>query len=204
MIDDVRDVPIVLGENGLLTYASIKTKILSALYSASEFPQLALYLDALVTRNETAIIQYLTTIGSATASTDPFPDYSPATTKENVWGIRCSDEFYRTNRLTDVPPVVEDFHSESRIIGDITCSTAALACAQWPFEAKERPPLPFEKIRTAHPMLFISNMYDPVTSMAGGRNASASFPGSRQLINEGHGVSTFRSASSGPSLGQDS
>lgn len=64
-----------------------------------------------------------------------------------------------------------------------------MACAQWPFEAEERWTQGFNDMETRHPIMFLNNMYDPVTSLGAAKNASASFVGSSLLINEGLGVS---------------
>lgn len=147
LFDEAKYQPIVLGALGIQSYALIKSMVLGSLYDPSTFPTLALYLDSVLTRNETEYGLYLASLIAGTASPKPFPDYSPAPTKENVWGIRCSDEALRAN-LTEMTPLIEDFHKESRVIGDITWTTSTLACAQWPFEAKERYTGGFEDIQT--------------------------------------------------------
>lgn len=189
LIDEAKYQPVSMGVLGPQTYSTIRTNIAAAMYDPSGFPSLALYLNAVLTRNETQLLAYLTRLASTTSSKKPFPDYSPSSTKENQWGIHCSDELLRHDNLTAIIPLIEDFHAESKISGDITWTTLAMGCAQWPWQAKERWTAGFHDIDTHHPILFLANMYDPVTSVNGARNASASFPGSGLLINDGHGVS---------------
>ena len=108
---------------------------------------------------------------------------------ENTWGIRCSDEGLRSNNLTKMSPLVEDFHTESMLIGDVTWTTSMLVCAQCQLHAKERLRAhQFHGIQTKNSMLVIPNRYDPVTPVNAARNASAASPGSPIVVNEGHGV----------------
>lgn len=128
----------MFGPYGVIPYATIKSNILGSLYARSGFESLASFLNVVITKNETLYALWLAGNAASAALPKPFPDYSPASTKENTFGIRCSDEGFRANDLTEVMAIVEEFRNESRLIGDVTWSTAALACAQWPFHAKER------------------------------------------------------------------
>ncbi|KAK3677837.1 hypothetical protein LTR37_021509 [Vermiconidia calcicola] len=89
-------------------------------------------------------------------------------------------------------PLVEDFHTESMLIGDVTWTTSMLVCAQCQLHAKERLRAhQFHGIQTKNSMLVIPNRYDPVTSGNAARNASAASPGSPIVVNEGHGATPY-------------
>jgi hypothetical protein len=189
LIDEAKYEPILLGIYGPQSYVSIKTQILGALYAAPSYPTLGLYLDALLTRNETEFALWATSQAESSSGPPPFKEFSVSSTTENNAGIRCSDEAFRSDSLEEIKPYIEAFHEESRIIGDITWSTLAMSCAQWPYTAKETISRPWEGLGTKNPMLVVQNTHDPVLSVEAARNASAAFPTSRLLLNEGYGVS---------------
>lgn len=189
LLNSVKAEPIVLGEYGIYTYGTLKPTIMAYLYSPANYPMPALYLDSLLTRNVTQFSQYIqANLPSTAPSTTPFPDIAAAGGQENTQGIRCSDEALRASNLSDMMPLVEDWYSESKF-GDTAMIYHGIACAKWRFQAKERYTGGFEEIVTKNPMLVVANSFDPITSKAGARNASAAFPGSRVLINGGHGHS---------------
>jgi hypothetical protein len=60
-------------------------------------------------------------------------------------------------------------------------------CAQWKFEPKERYTGPFSAINTSYPILFVNGNHDPITPLSAAYETSANFPGSRLVVQNGHG-----------------
>ena len=174
--------PIVIANGtslALVGYDNVKAEIENALYNTNSWPGLASALHGLLTGNSTAVIE-----SQADTGDEPiFPNNGP----EALYGIRCSDSSLRTNNLTELSPLIHEFQAKSTIFGDVF-PLQALACAQWPFQAKERYTGSF-RVDTKHPLLFIGNTYDPVTPLISAQNVSAGFKGSAVLEHNGYGVS---------------
>lgn len=193
--EEVKYEPIAFGRLGIHTYAMIKSTIMGFLYTPrTSYPSLGTYLTAMLTRNETLYEEYAVASaaggGGGGGDPAPFPEISSAASKENTYGIRCSDESIRSDDLAAIVPLLDKWQSESRLGGDITPVTQTVLCSQWPFKAKERYTGGFKNIKVKNPILFVANTFDPITSVKAARNASAAFNGSRLLVHEGHGVSS--------------
>lgn len=108
---------------------------------------------------------------------------------ESIYGIRCGDKAPRHEDLGTLLPALEAGLGVSRLGGG-NMADVHTRCAQWRFEAKERPsPGDFSDVRTRNPVLVLNNRWDPLTSIVSARNVSASFPGSVVLETAGYGVS---------------
>ncbi|KAI5924261.1 TAP-like protein-domain-containing protein [Camillea tinctor] len=159
-----------------IDYSAVKTTILSALYRPRSWPQLATTLNGLIDRNGTEfVLQYLV----PSAPTIPRE-------AEAILGIRCGDKSVRTSDQSDMEPVLEEFFQSSKWFGDFAFGWYSAVCAQWPMTARERYIGDFN-VRTANPMLFIGNPFDPVTAFKSAQNMSTSFEGSVLLQHDGFG-----------------
>ena len=191
--EQARIEPLTFGALGMQKGARIRSTIFSALYGpvGEGAINLATYLEAILTGNETTYAEYLISSASGGGSEQPFLDYSTLRDKENYPGIRCSDQSLRADSSEDIQPLLAQFAEESRLDGDIVTYTQTTNCAQWPFQAKERPEGRFENIETKNPILFVNPRYDPITSLPAARSASEAFVGSRVLEHNGFGVSRY-------------
>lgn len=107
-----------------------------------------------------------------------------------LYAIKCSDTVARASEREEVMPDIEYLLQASPTFGPMFPS-AAMLCAQWPFEAKERYDGGFDNVKTPNPVLFIGNTYDAATSIDSAYNMTASFDGSVLVEQKGFGVSTF-------------
>jgi hypothetical protein len=169
-----------------ITYTYVKEFILSSLYRPREYINLAIALDGLVKNNATPfgdiyLLPYLLPSSAAGNTT-------AAKATEAIYGIRCGDKAPREAILPELMPVINEYRNMSWVIGAEMAYVHNPACAQWGFVAKERYTGDF-KVKTAKPMLFIGNTFDPVTPMISARNMSSGFVGSVLLHHNASGVS---------------
>lgn len=174
--------PLVLGTI-IIDYSSIKTLITQAMYNPAVWPILASGFHGLLTGNLTTFLESSATI---LTSSPTYPNLGP----EAPQGIRASDTTLRSNNLTSVLPIIDDFFARSQIFGD-WLSGNTFNYAQWPFHAKGAYTGDWCDIKTRNPILFIGSEVDPLTPLVSAINASASFPGSVVLQHGGYGVSSF-------------
>lgn len=106
-------------------------------------------------------------------------------------GIHCSDKKSGVTTLDGAMDGWRELHATSKLLGQM--GGINLACAQWPFTAKERYTGDF-KTKTREPILFVGNSYDTATALRNSFNASAAFEGSAVLENGGFGVSFISAA----------
>ncbi|GAM86954.1 hypothetical protein ANO11243_049750 [Dothideomycetidae sp. 11243] len=107
-------------------------------------------------------------------------------TSEALYGIQCGDNTFRVDTLEEITPLVEFLYDQSSIAGDLW-TVIPMTCARWPFAAKERVNTDWTNIKTRNPILFVGNVFDPVTPLASARNASAGFVDSDVLVQNGYG-----------------
>lgn len=177
-------VPTPAGEF-LLDYSLIKQLTFIILYSPVAWPRYAGFLDGLLTRNMTPVVEYITDLLSV----------PPVVEAEAMPGIKCSDvvapppprDSASSSAMEQILPVIEGRHRRSRIAGD-AADDVPMACAQWRMAARERYRGDF-RVRTRRPVLLIGNSADPVTPLASARNVSEGFGGSVLLQHGGYGVS---------------
>lgn len=188
LLNQLKTNPIPVTVNGTtsyITYGLLKSSIFSALYAPLTYwPLLGTALQAIITDDQPvlqAIIGYL--VNTTEAHYFPNDNDRP----EAIPGIRCSDTTLRTTNVMDIVPLVDSFYVQSRMGGDYLSVYQPLTCPQWPFSAKERPDTDWN-VKTKSPVLFIGNMFDPVTSLNSAFNASSGFEGSVVLVQDGYGV----------------
>lgn len=102
-------------------------------------------------------------------------------------GIACSDKLPRADSPEGVQDEVDHMLEVSEMFGGIF-PPISMACAQWPFEARERKPVDGE-VKTPNPVLFIGNTHDAATAVDSAYKMSESFPGSVVVEQKGFGVS---------------
>jgi hypothetical protein len=188
LLDDLKTRPLALGSDILTEYAdygTTKSLIFQALYNPPVWPLLATFLRALLEQDGATAASVGPSIMGPSA-TPPFPADTPI---DPTHAIRCSDNAFRSDNLTDVLPLVHEFYQQGWFAGDVLTVPQPLTCPQWRVRAKEVYSGGFQNITTRKPILFVSNAYDPVSPLISARNASAAFPGSEVLVQNGYGVS---------------
>lgn len=180
-LQDVKYNPIAWPDGPLLDYSTLGGILRFALYSPTQWPIFAAFLDSLFTGDLAKGTEAVNTLvsGSLLSPTD-----------ESAYGIQCSDKFVRSDSLEGVMPAIEEVGDYSKYLGDVMPALFML-CAQWPLEAKERYAGGFEDVKTENPVFFIGNSFDPATPLRSAHNMSAGFDGSVVLEHGGHGVSLY-------------
>ncbi|KAI0116151.1 TAP-like protein-domain-containing protein [Hypoxylon sp. NC0597] len=156
-------------------YSTFISYIFNTLYHPNRFPDLANSLNDLLHGN-------LETIAEALLTNGP-----PAQVNaQAILGIRCGDKKLRTDKLSDLEPIFEEYRKTSKWFWDWNWGGYVIPCAQWKFHAKERYEGDFN-VKTKYPLLFVGNSFDPVTPLISARNMSSGFEGSALLTHNGHG-----------------
>lgn len=177
--------PFVAGTDALteiVDYNFLKTLVENAMYDPGTWPTLATGLRGLLTKNITgipAIAPFLV------PSTPIYQNNGP----DAPLGIRSSDVSLRTDNVTTLYPLFEQFYAKSRLFGDVL-SLPAMMYAQWPFKAKGGYTGDF-RAKTRNPILFVGSDVDPFTPLVSAQNASAGFERSVVLQHGGYGVSNL-------------
>ncbi|PLB54183.1 proteinase [Aspergillus steynii IBT 23096] len=172
----------VLGPT-IIDYTTVRTRIISDLYSPVLWPSTASFLNGLLTGNGSAVAEYL-------ASVSVRPSGMEA---EAQFGVKCSDAFATMSSAEELAITIQTRQQSSRIGGD-TADYVPMVCAHWKLAAKERYDGDF-RVKTKTPVLFIGNTHDPVTPLVSARNVSSGFEGSVLLQHDGYGHGSLELAS---------
>ena len=168
--------PVTVGDK-VLTYPEILTLYYTMVKTPNDLTTATTLLNNLITgENLTAVAEYFETLSDAVAIGN-----------EALFGIKCSDTTARSSDLEGVMEEIEYATQSSKMFGVIQ-HAQAMACAQWPFEAKERYDGNF-KVETPNPVLFIGNTYDAATDIVSAYGMSKLFAGSVVVEQKGYGVS---------------
>ncbi|KAJ4351066.1 hypothetical protein N0V95_004170 [Ascochyta clinopodiicola] len=159
----------------------LKYATLAAAYGPRQFGELYIIVDVALRRAWDEGIALAT----------PLP--SNSTTPEIPWnlgtnafhGIACGDGALRADNPGDLYSWVLAQASAGTFADGI--APQIWPCAQWKFEAKERYTGPFTAINTSYPILFVNSNHDPIAPLSSAYEASANFPGSRMVVQNGHG-----------------
>ncbi|KAK4862864.1 hypothetical protein LT330_002997 [Penicillium expansum] len=121
-----------------------------------------------------------------------------ATSQDNMLyamaAILCSDaEYLTTLSIEQFQAEWSSLLADSASLGDYWAQLQ-LSCVGWKAKAKYPFTGPWGAV-TAHPMLFVSNTLDPVTSLHSAQHMSQIFPGSRLLQQESEGHTTLTAPS---------
>ncbi|KAJ5888611.1 hypothetical protein N7495_008652 [Penicillium taxi] len=108
--------------------------------------------------------------------------------------IMCTDAEYLTEHTVETFQKNWDgLKADSATLGDYW-SQLQLACVGWKAKAKYRFDGPWGSV-TAHPMLLVSNILDPVTPLWSAKHMSKLFPGSSVLQQDSEGHTTIAAPS---------
>lgn len=162
----------------IIDYTTLNGVIVTSLYRPQRFQALALGLARLLQGDGTG---FLAAFQSSNAT--EIPQQAQA-----VMGIRCGDKEPRVGSLEGLEGIRTAYEETSRWFPGFAMGQYVYACAQWPFEAKERYTGDF-KVETKNPLLFIGNIWDPVTPLVSAKNMSTGFDGSVVLEQHSYGVS---------------
>lgn len=194
VLQELLDDPVLMPEDykppawwqpgGITVYQMLKYLTLAAVYRPRQFGEIYTYIDIALKRDWKQWFDLLT------------PPPTNTTTAEIPWnlginsfhGIACSDGSFRANEPEDLYSWVQA-QASAGTFSDVF-APQVWPCAQWKFEAKERYTGPFTAINTSYPILFVNGNHDPITPLSAAFEASANFPGSRMVVQNGHGHGT--------------
>lgn len=168
---------------GITVYLVLKYLTLGFAYGPDQFGALNIMVDLAFRRDWEQAIELLTSLSNFTTPEEPWSYGINA-----FHGITCGDGAFRADKPEDM---------YSWVLAQASAGTFAdgfgpqiWPCAQWKFVAKERYTGPFTAINTSYPILFVNGNHDPITPLSGAYEASANFPGSRLVVQNGHGHAT--------------
>ena len=179
-------IPGAPGGGTIVSYSVVKANVNRRLYFPNQWPALAALLYAVMIGDVESIIEAFSGGEPAAASAATFVPQD----QEAQFGIKCGDvlDSGKSGNLTELMPLFERRHAESRFLGAIADESPA-RCAQWALPAKERYDGDF-KVKTKTGMLVIGNSFDPVAPLSSARNVSETFEGASLLHQDGaYGVS---------------
>ena len=162
-------------------HAVLKQALLTLAYRPNQFPALAEVIDLALRRDWENAFTLLS------------PKPNNTTTPEEPWsqgvnafhGITCSDGVFRASSPQDAFSWTQAQAAAGTFADGFQAQI--WPCAQWKFDAKERYTGPWTNITTSFPILFVNGNHDPITPLSGAYEASANFPGSRLVVQNGHG-----------------
>ncbi|KAE8381941.1 TAP-like protein-domain-containing protein [Aspergillus bertholletiae] len=187
MLEALKFNPIAIPETGgVVTYSDVRGTIDEALYLPSSWPMTSEFIYYVLARNTTVlgnpkVYETLKSYGMSASLT--------SSSEEIGSGIRCSDRAH-TASLAEVLPYGKARAALSKISGD--GSNTDMRCAQWNRKmfAKERYTGDFN-VKTASPVLVLSNTFDPSTPLTSAKNLTATLEGSVLLEQNGYGHTTL-------------
>lgn len=184
----------------IFTYSDLKAIIFSALYQpALVFPGLAHLLSAVEARHGPILTAIASSLRPSHIYTCPLNTTTTSSFDLDVpqIAILCGDGPSLTG--VDIPAMQSYFTLLSTVAPSAAGIWAMLRarCAAWPL----RPLASFGRDanfhgETAHPILFASNVADPVTPLRSARIMAARFPGARVLVQDAAGHCTISSPTS--------
>ena len=165
---------------GVPILQDVKLYTYTQLYRPWQFPVLNLVMNIAFKRDWKYWIEVVTTPLPANSTEIPWSLSANA-----FHGIACGDGAFRADKPEDMYSWVKA-EASAGPFADVF-SPQVWPCAQWKFEAKERYTGPFTAINTSYPILFVNGNHDPITPLSGAYETSANFPGSRIVLQNGHG-----------------
>lgn len=189
LIDTLNDVlrEMAIGEKGPELYREFKNDVIyRGLYWPTGWAELGRklqFINADFTPSTTS-----TESDSDGSSAEPEFEYNKGSAA--VFGTRCADSSLRAQSPDDLAELLLQ-QAQVSSFADVNTATS-LVCAAWRIEPAERYNGNFTA-KTRHPILFVNGLFDPAAPVASAQNASMGFDGSRVLLHDGYGVSSFRS-----------
>ncbi|KAF5357279.1 hypothetical protein D9758_005919 [Tetrapyrgos nigripes] len=186
-LDDIYDslrsqpLPVFLNSDlyGVLTYDTLRSIIMVALYTPPLFPLLAQGLAEVQAGNATTFFKLLSIVsgdGSAEALT----------------AIECGDSDPFNADASQLREYMSRINSTFAGMGGMPLMNR---CAGWKIHPEHRFKGPAGAANTSHPLLVIGNTADPVTPLAGAKKTSLSFPGSVLLTQDSPGHASINTIS---------
>ena len=170
-------------------YSALKSRIFADLYHPTRYPDLAIFMYPLLTRNFSAYLEppppEVIAAVEAAATILPYDLGIP----DAFWGIGCTDASFHADSPEEMHRLVQEQEAKSGMSDAFVGKT--WPCAQWNMKAAERYRGSFEG-KTKFPILFVNGNYDPITPMSSARTASAKFEGSVVLSHGGNGHKLMR------------
>lgn len=163
-------------------YQELKYILLSQAYYPTQYGYLYLAVDIALRRAWQEGLDILNPPPSNSSTPAPVPWNLGI---DSFHGIACADGTFRANKPEDMYSLVQSQQSAGAF-GDVI-SAQIWPCAQWKKTSKEVYKGPFTAINTSYPILFVQGNHDPVTPLSGAYEASSNFPGSRIVVQNGHG-----------------
>ncbi|KIW20228.1 hypothetical protein PV08_00803 [Exophiala spinifera] len=169
----------------IATYSKVKTAIVLALYSPSNWPRLTQGFIEMLSGNVTGFFDIASSWYAGPEDGDD--DISAA--------ITCGEQAFRAESVQGLKPLLGAMSASSKFGGLDFGTDNAFACSTWKQKAKEIYSGNF-RVKPRSPILFVGNTYDPVTPLASALNTSAGFGGSVVLQHNGYGHCSIAQPSS--------
>lgn len=190
VLQELIDNPVYLPDNyvpapwyqpgNIPAYILLKYITLGSLYSPLQYGTLTQIIDIAFKRDWAGAFEILSSQLNQTS-----PD-TPWNLGLNAFhGIACGDGQFRASKVDDMFSWTQAQAAAGTFADGF--GPQVWPCAQWPFDARERYAGPVTAINTSHPILFVQGAFDPITPLSGAYEASANFPGSRIVVQNGHG-----------------
>ncbi|RDW59410.1 hypothetical protein BP6252_12497 [Coleophoma cylindrospora] len=192
LISNIYEHPIVVPGSAthgpeIITWSDIKSMQSPSLYQPlHRFPVFSMLLRDLVTGNGSKFAEYkqhkygsiCPVLDCGSDDNTCSPGRLPLATPEAYSAILCTD----SSRLGDVSKggfeaCVQRMTNQSASFGAVWAHNR-LGCVGWNATAKWSFNHPIAAVKTAHPLIFIGNTFDPVTPIRNARKMSSQFPGS--------------------------
>lgn len=165
---------------GIPAYLLLKEVTLGLAYQPAQFGTLYTIIDIALRRDWESAFALLS------STFEPSVPEIPWSLGINAFhGIACSDGAFRASSPQDMYSWIQAAAAAGTFADGF--GPQIWPCAQWKFDAKERFTGPFTAINTSFPILFVNGNHDPITPLSSAYEASANFPGSRLLVQNGHG-----------------
>ncbi|WP_245633529.1 alpha/beta hydrolase [Amycolatopsis jejuensis] len=181
--EHVRTEPITLPGGSRLDLASLTNAVSGALYSPDGFGQLAKGLqqayDALHPSAQSQSAGPSLLRPGRGGLVDLRPD-SPYTGNDSYLGVNCADKPMRIDQA-QVPRIAAAADRESPTFGRYQVFSDIAACPVWPAAKTSDPYRGPWRVRTATPVLVVSNFYDPATQYRFGQRMADELGNARLL-----------------------
>lgn len=169
---------------GNTVHRLLKDITLGLLYFPRGFGTLSLVIDIALRRDWE---QAFETISGLLNSTTPEIPWNIGLNAFH--GITCGDGLFRADKPEDMYSWIQAQAAVGTFADGL--EPQIWPCAQWKFTAKEHYTGPWHAINTSYPILFVNSNHDPITPLSGAYEVSANFPGSRLVVQNGHGHSVM-------------
>jgi hypothetical protein len=154
----------------------------------SSFSTLAGWLVAVESRNSTDLESLVSGFLSYEADCNA-AQMRTVSSQEAFGAISCADGPDLKNDTSDFLKYLSKSVKSSTIAGPIWANQR-LRCEEWKLRPKSRYEGPFSS-NTSHPILLVSNTFDPITPLSSAKKVARQFPGAVLLEQKGHGHCSY-------------